>query len=312
MDPSRPGRRDESPPPDRADPIPIVLSFDVEEHHLIEAAAGMIIAPELKERYRGRMREVTEWLLERLEDWRILATFFIVGRIARTEPKLVKAIHEAGHEVASHGWDHRRIHSMDAESFREDIRTSKDALEQVIGSPVVGYRAPTFSIVRQTAWALDILAELDFLYDSSIYPVHHDRYGIPDAPRGPFLARGARHEILELPPATLRVGGVNLPIGGGGYFRLLPLSLMRTALALSRHDPSCGATVLYFHPWEFDPDQPRLPLKKLNRFRTYVGIRRSRDRLARLMEGRRVTRAVDLAHKLGGRREELARFCPTP
>ncbi len=105
--------------------------------------------------------------------------------------------------------------SMDAVSFREDVRTSKDALEQVSGTAVVGYRAPTFSIVRQTAWALDVLAELGFLYDSSIYPVRHDRYGIPDAPRGPFLARGARHEILELPPATLRVGGVNLPIGGG-------------------------------------------------------------------------------------------------
>src|SRR4051794_1501479 len=138
LEPSRPGRRDESPTRDRSEPIPIILSFDVEEHHLIEAAAGMVIAPELQERYRGRMREVTEWLLERLADWQILATFFIVGRIARTEPKLVKAIHGAGHEVASHGWDHRRIDSMEAVSFREDVRTSKDALEQVTGASVVG------------------------------------------------------------------------------------------------------------------------------------------------------------------------------
>ena len=163
------------------------------------------------------------------------------------------------------------------------MRQSKDALEQASGAAVVGYRAPTFSLVRKTAWALDVLAELGFLYDSSIYPVRHDRYGVPDAPRGPFLARGARHEILEIPPATVRIGGVNVPVGGGGYFRLLPWPLMKLALSLSRRDPQSGATVLYFHPWEFDPDQPRLPLKRLSRFRTYVGIRHSRSRLTRLL-----------------------------
>lgn len=303
----RAGSRSDGP----AGPLPMVLSFDVEEHHLIEAAAGLTIEPELQERYRGRMRETTEWLLDRLAEWQVRATFFIVGRIARTEPALVRAVHDAGHEVASHSWNHRRVHTMDPAGFREDVLASKDALEQAAGAPVVGYRAPTFSIVRQTAWALDVLAELDFLYDSSIYPVLHDRYGIPEAPRGPFLARGARHEILELPPATLRVGRVNVPIGGGGYFRLLPGPLMRTALALSRRDASSGATVLYFHPWEFDPDQPRLPLGRLGRFRTYVGIRRSRDRLGRLMAGCRVTRAVDLARQLSERRDELVRFCPS-
>jgi polysaccharide deacetylase family protein (PEP-CTERM system associated) len=307
----RPGTTDSPPSPSHRGSIPVVLSFDVEEHHRIEAAAGLEIYPELQAHYRERMRDVTEWLLERLAEQQIRATFFIVGQIAQTNPKLVRAVHEAGHEVASHGWDHRRIHVMTPVSFREDLRTSRDALEQAAGASVVGYRAPTFSLVRQTAWALDVLAELEFLYDSSIYPVLHDRYGISDAPRGPFLAQGTRHEILELPPATLRIGGMNVPVGGGGYFRLLPSPLMRMALALSRRDPSCGATVLYFHPWEFDPDQPRLPLKRLNRFRTYVGIRHSRNRLARLMAGHPTTRAVDLALKLSERREGLARFCPS-
>jgi polysaccharide deacetylase family protein (PEP-CTERM system associated) len=210
--------------------------------------------------------------------------------------------------VASHGWDHRRIHEMSPRSFREDVRTSKEALEQAAGAAILGYRAPTFSVVRKTAWALDILAESGLLYDSSIYPVHHDRYGIPNAPRGPFLAQGPQSEILELPPASLRVARVNLPIGGGGYFRLLPSFLMRLALSVSRRDHQCGATILYFHPWEFDPDQPRLPLKRLSRFRTYVGIRFSRDRLSRLLPGHSFVRAVDLARTLHEQRAHLARF----
>ncbi len=290
--------------------LPVVLSFDVEEHHRIDAAAGLQVAPLAQRIYRERMNHSTTWILEQLAEREILATFFIVGEIARTHPKLVRSICEAGHEVASHGWDHRRIHVMSPESFKEDIRTSKDALEQVCGTAVVGYRAPTFSVVRQTAWALDILAEVGMAYDSSIYPVHHDRYGIPGAPRCPFLAQGLEREILELPPATLRIGGLNVPIGGGGYFRLLPFPLMKLALSLSRSDPRCGATVLYFHPWEFDTDQPQLPLNALSRFRTYVGIRRTRDRLARLLSGYSFVRAIDLAHQFDKNRERLTRFRP--
>jgi polysaccharide deacetylase family protein (PEP-CTERM system associated) len=289
-------------------PLPAVFSVDVEEHDRIEAASGLEIAPALKGEYRRRMSRATGWLLEQLAAREIPATFFIVGQIGVDDPALVRSIHQAGHEVASHGWDHRRIHVLTPESFREDVRTSRDALEQACGAAVVGYRAPTFSLVRQTAWALDVLAELGLLYDSSIYPVRHDRYGIPEAPRGPFLAQGSRNEILELPPATVRVGGVNVPVGGGGYFRLLPWPLMKLALARSRRDRQSGATVLYVHPWEFDPDQPRLPLKPLNRFRTYVGIRRSRSRLCRLLAEYPFIRAVDLARRLEPRRAELTRF----
>jgi polysaccharide deacetylase family protein (PEP-CTERM system associated) len=290
-------------------PAPVVLSFDVEEHHRIEAAVGLDVDTGLRREYRQRMNQVMEWILDQLTERKIHATFFIVGQIAETNARLVRTVYEAGHEVASHGWDHRRINLLTPQSFKEDLRMSKEALEQASGAAVLGYRAPTFSLVRQTAWALDVLGEMGMLYDSSIYPVRHDRYGIPDAPRGPFMAQSARYEILEIPPATLSVRGVNVPVGGGGYFRLLPFPLMKLALQRSRRDPNCGATMLYFHPWEFDPGQPRLPLRGLNRLRTYVGIQRTRDRLSRLLSGYSFVRAVDLARHLHESREHLPRFC---
>jgi len=287
---------------------PVVLTFDIEEHHRIEAAAGLRVEPEIKGTYHDRMCRATEWILGQLGALQIQATFFFLGEIAKSNPRLVRTVRQAGHEVASHGWDHRRLHVMRPDTFREDARRSKEALEQAAGVAVVGFRAPTFSVVRQTAWALDVLAELGFLYDSSIYPVYHDRYGIPGAPRWPFLAQGHRHALVEIPPATLRLGGLNVPVGGGGYFRLLPRRLMKLALSVSRRDPRCGATVLYFHPWEFDEDQPRLPLRGLNAFRTYVGIRRSRTRLPRLLSGFPFVRAVDLARRLDENRKSLHRF----
>lgn len=288
---------------------PVVLSFDVEEHHRIEAAAGLEISPPTQREYRDRMDRATHWILDELAERGIWATFFTVGQIAEYNPRLVRTIHQAGHEIASHGWDHRRILAMSPKEFREDLSTSRDVLEQTIGAAVVGYRAPTFSLVRKTAWALDILAELGFEYDSSIYPVRHDRYGVPHSPRGPFRAKGERREILEIPPATVRIGNVNLPVGGGGYFRLLPSVLMRFALSASRRDPQTRATMLYFHPWEFDPDQPRLALKRLNRFRTYVGIRYSQGRLSSLLARFSFVRAIDLAEQLEDHRHQLPQFC---
>ncbi len=288
----------------------VVLSFDVEEHFQIEAAAGLAIAPALKDHYRERLAPSTYWLLDQLDRRGIKATFFVLGQIARHHAVLVRDIHRAGHEVASHGWDHRRVHNLTPASFRQDVRQSKDALEQVTGEAVVGYRAPTFSIVRQTGWAIDVLAELGMLYDSSIYPVRHDRYGVPAAPRSLFLAKGTEHAILELPPATLRLLGINIPIGGGGYFRLLPLTVMERAIRQVRRVCDPPVVMLYFHPWEFDPRQPYLPLRRLNRFRTYVGIARSRDRLTALLTRHRFSRAVDVASRLDHLRSALPSFCP--
>jgi polysaccharide deacetylase family protein (PEP-CTERM system associated) len=286
----------------------VILSFDVEEHDRIEAASGLVLDSRLKAHYRERLSPSTSWLLDQLEQVQAKATFFIVGDIARHNPGLVRSIHRAGHEVASHGWDHRRVLTMTPATFREDIRRSKDALEQVTGQAVVGYRAPTFSIVQQTAWALDVLAEEGMAYDSSIYPVRHDRYGVPAAPRAPFLARGDAHSILEFPPATLRVLGLNTPMGGGGYFRLFPLCFTERALGQVQRTCSPSVAMLYFHPWEFDPGQFRLPLGRLSRFRTYVGIERARSRLTVLLARFRFTRAIDAAKQLDSQRDCLPGF----
>jgi polysaccharide deacetylase family protein (PEP-CTERM system associated) len=276
----------------------IILSFDVEEHHRIEAAAGLAVDSELKAHYCERLDSSTSWLLDLLAAAGAKATFFVVGEIANNNAQLIRRMAAAGHEVASHSWDHRRVHRLTPQSFREDVLQSKQVLEDITGEAVVGYRAPTFSITRETAWAIDVLAELDMLYDSSIYPVRHDRYGVPAAPRSPFMARGSKHTLLELPPTTLRLLNMNLPMGGGGYFRLFPLAL--TEWALRQTSQSCRPAVanLYFHPWEFDTDQKRLPLGRLSRFRTYVGINRSASRLTALLEKHTFVRAVDAARAL--------------
>jgi polysaccharide deacetylase family protein (PEP-CTERM system associated) len=272
------------------------LSFDVEEHHRIEAAVNLPIPADLKAHYGERLVPSTEWLLDELGRSGIRATFFIVGQIACSHPRLVRKIVDLGHEVGSHSWDHRRVHHHTPASFREDLCKSRNALEQATGQPVLGYRAPTFSIVAENAWALDVLAEEGFVYDSSIFPVRHDRYGVPRAPRTPFRAGGHRNDILEIPIATLRLWGMNLPAGGGGYFRLFPLAVLRRALR--QIHGAASVAMLYFHPWEFDPDQQRLPLSRLSAFRTYVGIGSSRPRLQQLMAGRRFVRAIDVARRL--------------
>jgi polysaccharide deacetylase family protein (PEP-CTERM system associated) len=271
-----------------------VLSFDVEEHYRIEAASGLTSTIEQKSEYSKRLDFTTRYLLDQLAEFGAKATFFVVGEIAATNPALVKAIFAAGHEIASHSWDHQRVHRFQPDEFRKDLLKSKDALEQVTGGAVLGFRAPTFSIVRRTGWAIDVLAECGFEYDSSIFPVQHDRYGIVQAPRQPFRAIGEVQEILELPPLTYRLAGMNLPVAGGGYFRLFPLAMMRAGLhqADQQANPHSVA-MLYFHPWEFDPDQPRLALGRLARWRTYVGMRKTTDRLKRLLKNYSFVRALD-------------------
>jgi polysaccharide deacetylase family protein (PEP-CTERM system associated) len=285
-----------------------ILSFDVEEHWRIEAAGGLNFGPDRRDYYAARVGPTTRWLLEQLDRHGRKATFFLVGLLAQEQPDLVRDIHRAGHEVASHGWDHQRVHNFTPEQFRDDVTQCKDVLEQITGAPVEGYRAPTFSIVRRTAWALDVLAEVGYRYDSSIYPVRHDRYGVPDAPRGPFLACGHGHEILELPPARLDVLGLRLPTGGGGYFRLFPLFVMEQALDQIRRVQQPPVAMLYFHPWEFDPEQDRLPLGRVSRFRTYVGMSRSRPRLVTLLRDHDFVRAIDAVRVLEEHTDQLPRF----
>jgi polysaccharide deacetylase family protein (PEP-CTERM system associated) len=284
-----------------------VLSFDIEEHHRIEAAANLDCPDQLKREYARRMERRTRELLETLAEFDARATFYVVGEIARTHPKLVRDIADAGHELGSHSWDHRRVHRFNPETFRDDLLKSKHALEDASGTRVSGFRAPTFSVVRGTSWALDVLRECGFDYDSSIFPVRHDRYGIPDAPRTPFVAVTEGGQMLELPPVTWRVGGINLPVGGGGYFRLFPPPMMRAGVD-QVHALKPGVAMLYFHPWEFDPDQPKLPLGRVSSFRTYVGMRSSTSRLRSLLKRGGFRTAREVADELP--RVNLPRFAP--
>jgi polysaccharide deacetylase family protein (PEP-CTERM system associated) len=284
----------------------------VEEHHRIEAAVRLEVTADAKAEYAHRMEATTRRLLDQLAAAGAKASFYVVGEIAKTHPGLVRAIHDAGHEVGSHSYDHRRVHRFTPETFREDLLKSKDALEQAIGAAVYGFRAPTFSVMRETGWAVDVLAECGFEYDSSVFPVRHDRYGVPDAPRGPFIAVGREREILELPPLTYRIAGLNLPVAGGGYFRLFPLGFMRAGLrqAARSQPPSVG--MLYFHPWEFDPEQPRLALGKLSRWRTYVGVGRTTARLGSLLSDYPFRRAIDVVRDIRASGVELPRFRLVP
>ena len=289
-------------------PTTTVISFDIEEHHRIEAAAGLDTSEELRGEYERRMEDVTRRLLDQLAEAEAIATFYIVGEIAVQRPALVRAIRDAGHEIGSHSFDHRRVHRFTPESFRDDLLRSKDALEQASGAEVLGFRAPTFSVTRETAWAVDVLAECGFVYDSSVFPVRHDRYGVPDAPRGPFLMQGERAEILELPPVTYRVLGQNLPVAGGGYFRLFPPMMMRAGLKQLADTGPDAVGMLYFHPWEFDPGQPRLSLKPFSRWRTYVGTAKTEHRLGDLLRRYSFRRAIDVARERLAVRERLPRF----
>jgi len=232
------------------------------------------------DRLETRVARSTDLLLDLLGRRGVKATFFVLGDAAAREPGVVKRIAEEGHEVACHGWSHELIYRQAPEVFRDETRRAKALLEDLSGTAVTGYRASTFSIVERSLWALDILLEEGFLYDSSIAPVRHDRYGIPSSPRAPHLRHlkgGAT--ITEFPVSCGSFCGLRLPVGGG-FFRLLPVGWTRKALAVLKTPGT-----IYFHPWEFDPGQPRPKgLPALNRFRHYVGVGKALGKLDALLQ----------------------------
>jgi len=234
--------------------------------------------------HESRLEWNTVRLLELLEKRGTRATFFALGWTAERHPGLIRRIRAAGHELASHSYAHRLVYRLTPAAFREDTRRAKAVIEGLTGEPVLGYRAPSFSITRRSLWALEILAEEGFAYDSSIYPILRDRYGIPGAPRHAFPIRlGGTPGLLEIPPTTLRRMGMNLPLGGGGYLRLFPERLFRRGLAAVIEGERRPA-ILYVHPWELDPEQPRLQAGSLlSRFRHYVNLDKTQARLDRLL-----------------------------
>jgi polysaccharide deacetylase family protein (PEP-CTERM system associated) len=258
------------------------LTFDVEEYFHAEAFAR-VLRPEEWPTLESRVTRSTERLLDILDRDRVRATFFVLGWVAERHPSLVREIASLGHEIACHGYGHRMIQHLTRQEFERDVTRAKRALEDATGRVVLGYRAPTFSIMRETLWSLDVLSETGFRYDSSIFPVVHDRYGIPDAPRFPHRLKAPNGcEITEFPMSTVEVLGRRLPVAGGGYFRLLPYGLTRRAIARINAREGQPAMV-YLHPWEIDPDQPRLPVGPLTRFRHLVNVGKTEARLTRLL-----------------------------
>jgi polysaccharide deacetylase family protein (PEP-CTERM system associated) len=316
-----------------------VLSVDLEDYFMVSAFEDVVKREDWK-RYESRIESNTYRLLEILDNVQTSfidetsstqnspkATFFCLGWVAEQFPHLIREIHAQGHEIASHGYNHRMITSMSLEEFRKDVRKSKAILEDLIGERILGYRAPSYSITRQTLWALEILAEEGYLYDSSIFPIHHDRYGMPNAPRYPFFIEfdGSEipfqlkepkflHEIdiakiiakkgsasdnanltprilshishdflIEFPISTLRLFGLNIPIVGGGYFRLFPLWFTLWAVKRVPRNGN-GPLIFYMHPWEIDPVQPKVSgVSLISRFRHYVNIKKTEDRLEKIL-----------------------------
>ena len=259
------------------------LTIDVEDYFHVEAFADVISSAHW-DQYPIRVERNTFRLLELLGRRNVQATFFILGWVADRCPALVRAIVDSGHEIGSHGYGHRMLTRGSQANFREDLIRAKSTIEDQTGSRVTCFRAPSYSITSKTLWALEILAEFGFEYDSSIFPIRHDYYGIPDAPRFPHywsLKSGAR--LLEFPPSTVRILGINVPIAGGGYLRLLPYKV--TAWAIRRlNQKEDQPAMVYLHPWEIDPDQPRLVASWSSRFRQYQNLQTTEKKLTRLLD----------------------------
>jgi polysaccharide deacetylase family protein (PEP-CTERM system associated) len=257
------------------------MTVDVEDYFHVSAFAG-VVSPSEWASFESRVCRNTERLLDLLEHAAVPATFFVLGWVAERFPNLVKRIHRAGHELASHSYDHGLVYDKTPEAFRDDLRRAKAALEDAAGVSVTGYRAPSYSVTERSLWALDVLVSEGYTYDSSIYPIRHDRYGIPSWPRHIHWVERAAGGLWELPGSTVQHLGMNLPMGGGGYFRLLPYGW--TSLGIRRlNERECRPAVFYLHPWEIDPDQPRLNAGVLSRFRHYRNLDQTEARLRRLL-----------------------------
>jgi polysaccharide deacetylase family protein (PEP-CTERM system associated) len=258
------------------------FTIDVEDYFQVEALARVIPCERWSYMEYRCERNVAR-LLELLAAKRVHGTFFILGWIAQRSPQLVRDIAAAGHEVACHGMSHKLIYKQTREEFRDETRKSKALLEDLTGRAVEGYRAASFSIVKSSLWALDELIDAGFRYDSSVFPVRHDNYGIPDAPLEPFeIAAPSGRKLLEFPMSVANWGSLRLPVSGGGYFRIFPYWLTRRSLARI-NERERRPFVFYLHPWEIDPGQPRVNAGLKSRLRHYTNLSRCEARLARLL-----------------------------
>ncbi|MCK9985506.1 MAG: hypothetical protein AzoDbin1_01978 [Azoarcus sp.] len=255
------------------------LTIDVEDYFQVSALAPHFPRAEW-EQVPCRVERNVNLILQLLDDHDARATFFVLGWVAERYPQLVRLIVAQGHEIASHGYEHERASAQPRDRFLADIVLAKAVLEDIGGESVAGYRAPSFSIGKANLWAHDCIAEAGYAYSSSVYPVQHDHYGMPDAPRFPYRLESG---LLEVPVTTMRWMGRNWPAGGGGFFRLLPYAVSRWQIAKVNRDDA-RAAIFYFHPWEIDPEQPRVSRASMKtRFRHYVNLERTEGRLRCLL-----------------------------
>jgi len=258
------------------------LTVDVEDYFQVSAFAKNIDQQDW-DKHPLRVEKNTRRLMDMFDEAQVKATFFVLGWVADRSKDLIKEIAERGHEVACHGYSHQLIYNQTQKVFREETIRSKGLLEDIIQAPVRGYRAASYSITRDSLWALDILAEAGFEYDSSIFPVRHDRYGIPNAEEVPHVLKTPKgHSLLEFPLSTAKIFNYKLPVAGGGYFRLYPYVLTKAGLAQvnRRKQPF----IFYLHPWEIDPKQPRIEASWFSRFRHYNNLEKCEPRLQQLMK----------------------------
>jgi polysaccharide deacetylase family protein (PEP-CTERM system associated) len=259
-----------------------IMTVDVEDYFMVEAFAGSV-PRETWESWPSRVVTSTRRVLDLFDKYDVKGTFFFVGWVAQKFPELVRDVHTRGHELACHSFWHRAVYSLTPTEFREDTRAAVRAIEDAAGVKLYGYRAPSWSITKECLWALDILAEEGFTYDSSIYPIHHDLYGVPGAQRFPYthqLKNG--QSLLELPPTTVRFLGLNLPAAGGGYLRIFPLAYTRWVFR-QYEKKYRESVVVYLHPWELDPEQPRIKDKLKSRVRHYTNLHKMESRLEALL-----------------------------
>lgn len=258
------------------------MTVDVEDYFHVSAFASMVSRSSWA-LMESRVCANTNRLLDLFAQADIRATFFVLGWVAERFPDIVRRIHDAGHELASHSYDHGLVFDKTPEEFRQDLRRARDVIEQAAGVPVRGYRAPSFSITAKSLWALGVLAEEGYAFDSSIYPINHDRYGIPDWSRNVEQLDLGAGRLWELPGSTVRRLGLNLPIGGGGYFRLLPYGWTHWGIGALNQSERRPA-IFYIHPWEIDPDQPRIQCGAGTRVRHYRNLEKTEKRLSRLVK----------------------------
>jgi polysaccharide deacetylase family protein (PEP-CTERM system associated) len=257
------------------------MTVDVEDYFQVSAFERHVSRSQW-DSFQSRVVRNTERLLDLFCEANVRATFFVLGWVADRHPKLVQRIAEAGHELGSHGFSHRLIYEQSPSEFRQDLKRSRAAITDAASASINGYRAPSFSVTTRSLWALDIIREEGFTYDASIFPIRHDRYGLPSAPRHFHAIQGGAGTLWECPGSTIRFAGANLPVAGGGFFRLLPYTWTRWGISrLNRVERR--PAVFYVHPWEIDPEQPRIRASFASRVRHYTNLDRTEPRLRRML-----------------------------